>query len=420
MFGSLSGTSGQPKSFNRGSFIPQSSGFVEGFGPQPGSFNRGSFVPQFSVFGQGFGPQPGSFSQGSFIPQPPVFNQGSFAQGFGPQPPVFNQGSFIPQQSFSSAIKTVQIPETPRPLVKPLRPLPDHGPYDHTEENMKRRFLDFYESLVDEDSYPTGWDKEIIPPNRASPEYVRRILYYINFSHYGFNGFTSPNWDQDIFFVVNGRKPISLTENDYSYPFRLPSDLQVEEEPLDLELRYIAVRYMGLKGLLIDRLDDPFVIWYRDENWARAIYYYLYNKKLIDSNQFTASILLGYGYQSTLINVVRYEYTRYVRQSIRNSITTEKVLRSKPQSDTLLQENLKEILDTMPEAELYSIYAQWFAGYEEVINDVKYSRARYDFELNRINQNLELIKENHLFAAYARADSVEDNLANEAVRLFGQ
>ena len=326
-----------------------------------------SFTGGYTNFG-GFQQSPGTFQQAS----------GTFGQGF-QQPP----GMYGVSQ--------------------------EQEPYEHSEENMKKKFLDYYSSLMGKNSYPVGWKDKIIAPKHASPGYIHRIVSYIVLGHYGNNGFESSNWDQDIFCVINGTKPISLTENDYTYPFRIPAgaDMTFMPEKLDLELRYIGMRYLGLKGLITDTGYDPAVIWYKDENWPSAIYYYLFERRLAPDNKFTGSILLGYGYQSTLINNVDYGFKRQIISYLSGSAN-------------ISFETLEKIIDALPAEQLYDIYEKWYVEYKKIADDPEYSRREYDTEKARINRNLKTISENPLFAAYAQANSIEDNLKREAMKLFGK
>jgi len=237
--------------------------------------------------------------------------------------------------------------------------------------------VDSYIRRIDNDAKLSGWDENTIPvPEKLSEKELD--IWFENNPYK--NSFITPNWDQDIMAVVMGKKPCSLTDNDF---------LPVEKKKFDYYLRYFLTFRYGLLSLIILKKNDPSVIWYRKENWAKAMFLYLYFekklplefKKLLKNSKLNHILSLSLGYNEMSCAILGTEIAMY---SLVDQLKLLEPYKKKAEEELEKDENFKDDTKETIEANI-PVYA-FSKNREDIFQKMSYTYKRkiYSFCYKKI------------------------------------
>lgn len=282
-----------------------------------------------------------------------------------------------------------------------------------------------YFSMMEEPIFCRGWEKEVLHPDVIDENSLRE--WFVYFHQLYRNSFRSRNWDQDIVCVINDIKTLALTDNDF-----LPDYENKTVDDLDYLLRYAPVVKCDLKSLVIEKEGyDPAVLWYKDRNWPSAILYYMLSNRLLNNldGVFVQSIILGYGYTSTILYELNNSYimtTKIFHDFWKNNIENfildyynkTSVLLTNEDSymiaGMLVENNYTYFRDNISLEDLKHMYNLFYTDYVNLTNTSGFTMEDFNREKAVIDNFLYLIRQNNSLMLFARANNSYHVIAQEA------
>jgi hypothetical protein len=153
----------------------------------------------------------------------------------------------------------------------------------------------------------------MIHPSEITQKQLDEFFQYIEKPYR--NSFVTSNWDQDLYAVFVGAKPLCLIDNDF-----LP--VSNTHSNFDYEMRF-AMQHAGLKKVVLDVINDPTSLYYWPRHWKNACLLYMFHEGKFDNEtsakietcfDYFQGILLGYKRAS--IALYDYDSSTHIKRSI--------------------------------------------------------------------------------------------------------
>ena len=289
------------------------------------------------------------------------------------------------------------------------------------QESIVRQLVKKYASKVFT-RFLNGWNLPIRTPNSfSSTENAADLDYLTTWSVYMIGQYditpgSLVGWDLELFGVLVGKKPVAMLDHDH-WPSKEKSDNAPGEhkdyEQLDYFLRYVAGQKCGLRKLIFD--DDMTTLWYRPENWARAMLMYMFHmkmipestRKLIDSDLEVFDIwqahILGYTFESIALLRAHTDEDALELETLFNKLYD--IEANEPFVDNR-QKFIASLLE-LTYAQKLDLYTQYYeARLGKVLSDTVY-RKKYTDTVALVDNYLKQIQADHSLEIFAKGPNAE-------------